>query len=248
MSIDVFQKSLASLVRFPERSFESILSDIEPGSLTDQERHSLSLLAIDPLVRKFGSKMQFLRQREAQSVMRLSLAHIPQELLNILYLKHFEPSRISSDPLWVGVEFLKFLVNDPVCRDLLVDEPSFVIDLIKYDYAKAYATRQVPLINDPDLPEGSLLNHGKLVVISLASDVPTYDRAKWNGDAEVSNPLPKDLTMLFLPNHDAPFYRSFQIDAEIESFLNAQLTRPSGWQGPVPKVYPSMVKVGLCRS
>ncbi|MBY0370390.1 hypothetical protein K2X33_06870 [bacterium] len=247
MSIDAFQKSLATLVRFPELSFDSVLAGLEPGSLTDQERYSLSLLSRDPLVRKFGNKMQFLRQREAQSVMRLSLEHLPQELLNILYLEHFEPSRLSSDPLWVGVEFLNFLINYPVCRDLLIDSPPYVIDLIKYDHAKAYATRHVPVESDSALPENSLLNYGKFVIVSLGSDVPTYDRAKWNGDVGVKHPLPKDLTMLFLPSHNSPFYRTFQIDEEVASFLATQRENPSAWNRALPSHYAGMVKIGLCK-
>ncbi len=248
MSLLAFQEALVNLVRFPNYNLDEIVHKIGLDNFSPPEVEVLRALAIDPLVEKFGTKMQFVRQREALSVMRLSADHIPAPVLDRLYFKFFEPNRTSSDPLWVGVAFLDMILSDSQCRMLLIDCPAYVTDLLKYDYAKAYVTRQSITSCDPSLAPESLLCYRHFQIIDLDTDVPEYDKSKWDNSKDVPIPVARAMKMLFLPSAESPFYRTFQIDAEIEKFLLAQRDAPQTWSGPPPNAYPAMVKVGLCRS
>ncbi len=247
MSLVAFQTALANLVRFPGRPLGETINKIGVHNLSDREIATLRTLATDPLVEKFGTKMQFVRQREALSVMRLSADHIARPILNKLYFEYFEPNRTSSDPLWVGVEFLKMILSDTRCLSLLSDCPVYVTDLLKYDYAKAYVSRQIIAKHDPYLPSQSLLCYSHFQIIDLSTDVPAYDKAKLTSTEHQTIPPARSMKMLFLPIAAGPFYRAFQIDSEIETFLLTQRDAPQHWNGPLPKAYPAMVKAGICR-
>ena len=71
----------------------------------------------DPLVRKFGFKMRFLRQRDATAVMRVSKDFLDPKALEIMYVEYFEPSRTSSDLTMFGVQFLEFCLKIPLPVD-----------------------------------------------------------------------------------------------------------------------------------
>jgi hypothetical protein len=247
MSAANFQIVLAQLIRFPDESLEGIEQRLEQLELSSRERRQLDRMAGDPLVRKFGYKMQFCRQRDATEVMRLSKAFIDQKTLDTMYQQYFEPTRVTSDLAMLGVQFLEFALTDARCRDLVAEREPFLKDLMIYDHARAFIVRQVMNLEGELLSSVSRLSHTAFIIKDFLYDVPTIDRLKVSDPSSRVAPQQKPMKLIFLRCEQPPYFRIFQIDELIERFLELQRRAPEKWEGPLPPAYPSMVSVGLCR-
>ena len=238
MSARNFQVAMATLIRFPEESWEEIHERTGRLELSTPELASLRVMAKDPLVRKYGYKMRYCRQRDATDIMRLSKEFISPSTLDRMYQEYFDPSRTSTDLFLIGVQFLEFVLGDERCAAALGDGVPFIGDLIAYDLAKAAVIRKVIDPGNAKLPKGSLLRHDALKVLNLKYDVPTIDRLKAKDPASFVAPMEKAMTVVFVHSDQSPYYRMFQIDGETGDFLTAQLEDPARWNGPPPKAYP----------
>lgn len=247
MSAYGFQTVLAQLIRFPTDSLENIEERLGHPELTPLEQNQLRRMAQDPLVRKFGYKMRFCRQRDATEIMRLSKDFIDPSALDTMYQEYFEPTRTTSDLVLLGVQFLEFALHDERCRKLIHQGEPFLENLISYDQARAFIVRQVIPVEDASLPSGSRLRHTAFLIKDFRYDIPSIDRLKVKDPKSRAKPDPKALKLIFLRCEEAPFFRIFQIDDSIQRFLEIQKNAPESWCEPLPIAFPAMVSVGLCR-
>lgn len=245
MSDLAFQKALATVVRFPLRPAKEIL-DSFCADLTRQEEERLQLLINDPLVLKYGKKMQYVRHREAMGVLRFSRQVVAPEILDSIYFSDFEPQRTMTDALWLGVEFLDFLLSDPALRAKVeANAPKWALDCLSYECAKAFVSRHVPKESDPTLPPSSALCYKEFKTLNLEYDIPEFE-TQWVQTGELPKmPLQRSLTVLFIPSHASPFYRMFEIDRDVQSFLNIQRDFPEVWGPSMPEYFDAMKAVGL---
>lgn len=246
MSALQFQKAMAHLIRYPEASWESMQQRFL-DDLSARELHTLEAMSRNPLVRKFGYKMRFLRYRDAKIVMRISLDFVEDAVLEQLFVDYFEPSRKGGDLFWIGVQFLEFCLQDPNCLKALAKYPAYVKDVIRYEATRATVERLVIDYESNQLPERSLLAHDAFRILELDYDIPTVDKLKVSQPESKPTPQPKQMTVLVLRSETTPYYRIYQIDSSIAEFLKAQRENPSLFQGPLPAAYSGMVACGLCR-
>ncbi len=238
-----FQTGMAHLIRFPDLSWTDVEAKLNvPFSF--EERVRLQAMANDPLVRKFGFKMRFLRQRDATEVMQTSKNYIGSKLLETLYVDLFEPERKSSALPFLGIYFLEFCLNDSRCQRLLEKENPFLRDMILYDYARAYVSRQIPA--DTPLPAGSLLAHNSFKIINLTYDIPSIHRLLVKNPDLRPLPGPVSMKLIFVRANKYPYYRMFTIDDTIERFLVGQRDSPEAYNEEKPQVYQNLKDIGLC--
>lgn len=247
MSALNFQKMMAHLIRFPDESFDAIQARLNFPELTVQERKQLSKMETDPLVRKFGEKMRFLRQRDAARVMRLSKDFMDEATFNNLYLNHFEASRPSLDLNTLGLQFVEFCTKDPAARELLQKTEPYLEDVLRYEYVRTFIEIESIVEGDPKLPKNSYLRHNAFAIVDFQYDIPAIDKLKLKDPDSVHIPQKKPMKLIFLAVEQYPYCRVFQIDESVEAFLNAQRTDPESWTNDLPPAYAPMVKVGLCR-
>jgi len=247
VSAQHFQTVMANLIRFPTTPLSQIKETLGKIELTEKEERQLEKMSHDPLVRKFGYKMSLCRRRDATEVMKLSIDFIEPEILDEMYYKHFEPTRKSTDLMMLGVQFLQFALDSEACMALLKDSPPFVKDLMKYDLAKAAVLRMVVDTRNQKLPPDSLLFIDAFTTIEIGHDAPALDQMKQQDPKSKKKPKERNLVVLFMRAPLAPYYRMFQIDEEVSSFLKAQRENPASWTAPLPKPYAAMAKVGLVR-
>lgn len=247
MSAQNFQTVMANLIRFPTTSLSKIRENLGHVELTEKEERQLEKMATDPLVRKFGYKMSLCRRRDATEVMKLSIDFIEPEILDQMYYRYFEPTRKSTDLTMLGVQFLQFALSSPECLALLKDAPPFVLDLMKYDLAKAAVLRTVVKTDGSNLKPGSLLYIDAFDTIEIGYDAPALDQMKQQDPKSKKKPKERKLVVLFMRAPLAPYYRMFQIDEEVAAFLKAQKEDPASWTSPLPKPYAAMAKVGLVK-
>lgn len=160
MSALGFQKALAQLIRYPDRHVESVIETWK-DELSSEDLIRLRTAAKDPLVAKYGQKMQFVRHREAMGVLRFSREVIPSSVLDPIYYRDFEPTRTTTDSLWIGVEFMNFvLTHEKSLLSIRQNAPTWGVDCLKYENAKSQTVREIPRETDDSLPSGSLLKTG----------------------------------------------------------------------------------------
>jgi len=247
MSALNFQRVMAHLLRFPTQTLDEVQSSLGNPELTALETSQLVGMYRDPLVQKYGYKLRFLRRRDSSRVIRLTSDFVDSQVLDRIYFELFEPPRVRLELETMGLQFLEFCLTDPGAREILDREPSFVLELMEYELAKAIS--ELRIIDEClSLPQGSLLRHGAFTLLDLDFDIPTLDRLKVkNPEAKLPAPQPKPMKIVILTTERHPYTRVFQVDAAIERFLRIQLEAPSEWGEALPAAYSGMVGVGLCR-
>lgn len=248
MSALNFQKVMLHLIRFPEESLGLIQTRLGTPALTEKEKSQLQSMAADPLVRKYAYKIRFVRQRTAFKAIRLSKGFIEPKVLDQLYLENFEPSMGSCELEMLGVRFLEFCLTDPRSKKMLRTGEPFMMDFLKYDWARASVEFQQIREDDPRLPDGSLLRHAAFEIIALDYDISSYEKLKAKNLSSQVPPALKPTQLLFIAADRFPYCRIFQVDEPIKRFLLAQRQKPSNWGEALPMAYPAMVTAGLCRA
>lgn len=249
MSAANFQTVMAHLIRFPDTSLTTVLKLVGDPALSDREKAQLSTMASDPMVRKFGSKMRYCRQRDALTVMPMSAARIPTALVDELFHERFENSTTSTNFVMLGVHFLEFLLRDEISLHKLSAERESIVDFLRYEHAKAWIVRQPLYVADPTVSPHSKLAHGAFCVIDVGHDIPAVDRARHQGESRLAEPAPRAMKLLFFRTPMRPFYRMFQIDESLASFLRVQRDSPTCPTAlSLPACFADLVKIGLCRS
>jgi len=247
MSALAFQNVMALLIRFPTDSLEDLQKKLGDPELTSKEQDQLRQMSVDPLVRKFGQKMRFSRQRDATKIMRLSKDMITPEVFSSIYLELFEPSQTSINLETIGIQFIDFCLSDPRALEKLAGEVPYLTDVLRYERARAVTELDMVRENDPRLPQGSCLRHPCFQILDFQYDIPAIDRVKVKDPDSRPEPKLKPSKMIFMTVNEYPYCRIFQIDQAIESFLTVQLKNPDQWESALPAAYDGMVKVGLCR-
>lgn len=244
MSELAFQKALATLIRFPDQSCEQMLLQFS-ADLTPAEQDRLAAVSQDPLIQKYGKKMQYVRHREAMSILGLTKQLIPRDTLDDIYYTHFEPTRKTTDSLWLGVEFADFILSRPDLIQRIKDSaPAWTLDSLRFECAKAFVSRHIPKESDSTLPTGSVLRYRDFRILNLLHDIPAWETA-WFQTGELSEPATRPMTLLFLPSHESPFYRMFEVDQNVQNFLEMQRQSPERWTTEMPHYYGDMQGVGL---
>ena len=247
MSALAFQNAVALLIRFPTQSLEALRTTMGDVELTAKEEGQLKKMAVDPLIRKFGYKMSYARQRDASKALRLSKDIMTPEVFDNVYRDLFEPSRTSFDLDTIGVEFIHFCLNSPLAQEKLAGEAPYLTDVFKYEYAKTVTELGLNPEKNIQLPQGSCLRRADFKILDLQYDIPAIDRVKIKDPESRPVPVLKPMKLIFMSIEEYPYSRMFQIDETIEKFLTIQRSEPLQWEEPLPKAYEGMVKVGLCR-
>lgn len=227
VSYQQMQHALTNLVRHPQKyQGEKIKIFLANFDLTDLERKNLEHIYQDKFFQKYAKTMANIRF--GQTIQELSplFSFLNMKKVEQFWFEDVEPQLTKVPFEKISLSFLEFLLASTKGKDLLLDGPVFLTDLVQFKYKE----QQVGVMKVP--PPNLYFNHGNYALIRLNFPVHTI------GPGTKECP---DQQCFLLITKNSKAIRSFELDQH--SFENLKLLETG--VNRLGESYESFVDIGL---
>lgn len=249
MSLQSFQSALAYVLRSFDAEHTKNLSDLSPMfELSGDEKFTLDNIINQQRLKAYSEELFLARWTIIREALDFLKPLIDMKAMSDLWEKDFEPKSAHIIHEDLALRFAEYLVHDKKGIEFVsTNTPAYLPDLMLYIYT-------VFTFNHNYLPKHTVSLHSSLTdryfkIIKLEYDV----RAFFSELVELEDmspnqlqPPPKNnLTLLFVADDEVTEFRSFEIDHELESYLENQLKGKDAES--TIACYEDLVDLGLCK-
>lgn len=249
MSLPELQKAVALLIRLPQDNRDEKLdSFLTRFDLNVKETDKIKKIAQDRLVAKFGYSMSGVRWETVSKQIKLAHSYLPSTLLETIFQEYFEPSSIHVPQWQLSRSFFDFLLeNEDARRALEKEAPPFVFDILCFERAQLIVWWK---LREPSpLSPQSRLAHSAFEFVDLNYDIlDVLNRTTGEEKTSEEMPVPEKrrVKILILPQESKKECRFFEVDGELQRFLESEAQVPPG-KVSRPDDFEMLVSLGLCR-
>ena len=201
--------------------------------------------AQDRFLTKYAYSMRGVRWEAIVKHVKLAKNYISEDRLRFIFTEFFEPTTMKKTMWELPQVYFDFLLEDEDARKALIESaPSFIFDVLTFERAQVRVWAKLRDNSRP--PEGSLLVHRAYEIVDLDHDILDLLN-RLTGEETFGNapvPVARQVKILILPQAQTKNCRFFEVNDELQAFLDGQLTGARSENRP--EFYADLVSIGLC--
>lgn len=250
MSLQSFQSALAYVIRSFDAENKRDLNDLSRlFDLSCDEKFTLDNIINQQRLKAYSEELFLARWTIIREALDFLKPLIDMKAMSDLWEINFEPKSAHIIHEDLVLKFVEYLISDKKGITFIsTNTPAYLPSLMRYIHT-------VFTFNHNYLPKHTISPHSVLTdryfkIIKLEYDVREFfshlvefeDLA----NMQLKAPPKNNITLLFVADDEVTEFRSFEIDHELESFLNNQLECKTSENSSIA-CYEDLVDLGLCK-
>jgi len=250
MSLQSFQSALAYVIRsFDSENTKDLSTLARRYELSSDEKFTLDNLINQQRLKAYSEELFLARWTIIRDALKFLEPIVDLEAMSRLWEQEFEPKSATICHEELALRFVEYLAFDKTgTRFISAGTPPYLASIMRYLHA-VFTFRHNYLPKHSILPDSALTDR-YFSVIKLDYDVREFFaqlvELDDSNNKQLDPPEKRDLTLLFVASEEVTEFRSFEIDHELSSFLEAQLKGEKDQNASVP-CYEDLVDLGLCK-
>lgn len=250
MSLSAMQSAAAKLIREPERYQGERLDEfLRRFKFSPREELQLRKAAVDRFVTKYAYSMRGVRWETIAKQIKLSKSYISAEKLLFIFTEFFEPKTVNAHMWDLPRFYFDFVLTDKDARRTLGESaPPFIFDMMKFERAQWRVWSKVR--ERRAIPDRSDLLCVAFEFVDLEYDILDLIN-RLTGDESLGKapePVARKVKILLLPQNTTKDCRYFEVNEDLQQFLERQLVGGESQADPLPHYYDDLVNIGLCKN